>query len=161
MMWSWICLGCWVCWGAPAWPEKGEPDAAWVLKALEWRTRVGLDDCLEKTLAIDALTLKWVSESSDVVVRIQSSNWPELSVAPELARPLAQIQALQHMRGRDIGEDQMRRRLRRMARRSSALWRPDLAQAFEVHKSEIRSAAHESEDKTARGTGEHQQGEGG
>lgn len=158
MAWPVICLTCWTCLGAPAWPERGEPNAAWVASALQWRSWTGMEDCPERTEAIDALTLQWVSESSVVVVRVETEEWPELRVAPGLARPLVQMMALEQMRNPDhMKMRRVQRRLRRMARRSDGLWRPDLRTAFQAHRASMRS----SDDKAADGTGEHQQGQGG
>lgn len=162
MAWSLLCLTCWTCLGAPAWPEGGEPNAAWVASALQWRSRTGVEDCPERTAAIDALTLQWVSESRAVVVNLQTEEWPELRVAPGLARPLVQMMALEQMRNPEAMRLQrVHRRLRRMARRSDALWRPDVREAFSEHKALMRSVVRQSDDKTADRTGEHQQGQGG
>lgn len=165
-MWGWLCIACWVCAGAPDWPENGEADREWVEAALDWRLRRGVEDCPDRTVAMDALTLRWLAESREVVVRLETGDWPEVQASPELLRPLAQILLRAELAGDmddpDDPDDVLRaqRRLRKVARRSRDLWRPELAAAFRTHREALK-ASDGGDQQTGEATGEHQEDQGG
>ena len=73
----------------PEWPAEGVADADWVEQALEWRLSKGVDDCGQEMLALDALSLEWVANSTEIQVNIETQNWPFLAVSPELMAPPA------------------------------------------------------------------------
>lgn len=162
MTWPTLCLTCLTCWGAPNWPEGGEPHEQWVASALQWRSWVGVEECVERTAAIDALTLRWIAESATVTIRVETASWPELQVEPSLARPLVQMLALEALRhpGDAPKVRRVQRRLQRVARRSPDLWSDPLAEAFAQHRKQLPRQGKDSDDNAADRAGEHQQGEG-
>ena len=124
--WCWAC-----CSGAPEWPDRGEANAQWVRQAIEWRMKVGLDDCQEVVPALDAWTLEWLSESERIHVSIQSSDWPFLAYAPELQSVLVQRLALDVLSFQTSTQVQIVADVRRVARRSGGMWDDALGRAFD------------------------------
>lgn len=117
---GWLCW-CWFCGAAPLWPADGSVDAQWVEEAVEWRMRTGVDCCGETGKAVDALTLEWIANSSDVVIRLQTDKWPFLRYYEELKTPLIQGMALAQLRAEPLDEEVLLRMLRKVVRRSEEL----------------------------------------
>ena len=115
------CLLCWGCSNAPAWPDEGVADAQWVESALAWRLNTGLDACGETAKAIDALTLEWIAQSPEMLVRISTQEWPVLLHYPELKTPLIQALAWGQLHGVEWKKEALERVLRKVARKSTAL----------------------------------------
>lgn len=159
-MWGWLCIACWACAGAPDWPENGEADRQWVEAALDWRLRRGVEDCPSRTVAMDALTLRWLAESRDVVVRLETGDWPEVQASPDLLRPLAQIMLRAELAGESGDVLKAQRRLKKVARRSREVWSPELAAAFRMHREALK-ASDGGDQQTGEATGEHQEDQGG
>ncbi|MFZ9055324.1 MAG: hypothetical protein ACO2ZL_05900 [Flavobacteriales bacterium] len=112
---------CWFCGASPEWPVDGNVDARWVEEAIEWRMRTGLDCCGESGRAVDALTLEWIANSTDVVIRIESEKWPILRYYEELKTPLIQAMALAQLRSEPLDDVALLSMLRKVVRRSDAL----------------------------------------
>lgn len=115
------CLFCWSCSGAPAWPEQGVADAAWVQSAVAWRLQTGMDACGETAHAIDALTLEWIAQAPNIHVRISTQEWPVLMHYPELKTPLIQAMAWGQLRGVEWEKNALERVLRKVVRKSNNL----------------------------------------
>ncbi|MBV42735.1 MAG: hypothetical protein CL834_06850 [Crocinitomicaceae bacterium] len=114
---------CWfcACWGMPDWPADGIADAEWVEQALEWRLTKGIDACGQEMLALDALSLEWVSKSLEINVEIRSEEWPFLAFSPELTAPLIQLHAWSMMQGLEIDKKKVNRVMKRIARRTKSV----------------------------------------
>ena len=112
---------CWFCGSSPEWHVDGNVDARWVEEAIEWRMRTGLDCCGESGRAVDALTLEWIANSTDVVIRIESEKWPILRYYEELKTPLIQGMALAQLRSEPLDDEALLSMLRKVVRRSDAL----------------------------------------
>ena len=114
-------FACLLCWTAPDWPSNGEANRDWVIEALQWRMRTGMDDCDDIAMALDAMTLEWISEAKDIHVDIDQRDWPFLEKMPELLPSLIQAEALGLLLG-SVGPEMRRemtvRRVRKVARRS-------------------------------------------
>tara|TARA_B110000285_G_scaffold235210_1_gene315576 strand:- start:1628 stop:2077 length:450 start_codon:yes stop_codon:yes gene_type:complete len=115
---------CCLCWGAPAWPTDGVASRDWVVDALQWRFHRGLDDCDEIVPALDAMTLEWISESTELTLEIQQSEWPFLEKAPELLPVLIQAKAMGTMleiKGDEKAQRNVVRNVRRVVRKTAGL----------------------------------------
>ncbi len=109
------------CWGMPEWPDEGVAHADWVESALEWRLKRGVDDCGQDMLALDALSLEWIANSTEIKVDIETEDWTFLSKAPELTAPLIQVHAWMMMRGDSVPQRSVLKRMKRIARRTSSV----------------------------------------
>jgi len=118
---SGVFFWCWFCGGSPEWPVDGNVDAHWVEEAIEWRLKTGVDCCGETGKAVDALTLEWIANSEDVVIRVQTEKWPFLRYYEELKTPLIQGMALAQLRAEPMEEEAILSMLRKVVRRSDAL----------------------------------------
>ena len=105
----------------PDWPADGIADAEWVEQALEWRLTKGIDACGQEMLALDALSLEWVSKSLEINVEIRSEEWPFLAFSPELTAPLIQLHAWSMMQGLEIDKKKVNRVMKRIARRTRSV----------------------------------------
>jgi hypothetical protein len=117
-------FACLLCWGAPDWPAKGEANRDWVIEALEWRMRRGIEDCDEIATALDAMTLEWISQAVEFTVDIDQLDWPFLEKAPELLYPLIQSEALSLLTQKvDLNRrrETTVRRVRKIARRTKGI----------------------------------------
>ena len=106
------------CAGLPDWPEDGKANAVWAEQAIEWRTHARVGRCPETAKAVDALTLEWISESKEVVVKIETQEWPFLKVYAGLKTPLIQALALAQFQKQESTRADVLRTLRRVVRRS-------------------------------------------
>lgn len=130
----WWCFACMVCGGAPDWPDKGVATRDWVVEALEWRLDRGLGDCEEYMPAIDAWTLEWIGNSSEIRVEIETDKWPVFTHEPLLQGPLIQIMALQSLNDIEFNERKILRKLKKFARKSDEIWDKELQQKFKETK---------------------------
>lgn len=123
---------CWfcACWGMPDWPADGVADAEWVEQALEWRLTKGIDACGQEMLALDALSLEWVSKSLEINVEIRTEDWPFLAFSPELTAPLIQMHAWLMMQGREIDKKEVNLVMKRIARRTKTVRFRELKNRF-------------------------------
>ena len=123
---------CWfcACWGMPDWPADGVADAEWVEQALEWRLTRGIDACGQEMLALDALSLEWVSKSLVFKVEIGTEEWPVLAFSPELTAPLIQMHAWLMMQGREIDKKEVSLVMKRIARRTKTVRFRELKNRF-------------------------------
>jgi hypothetical protein len=121
---------CCCCWGMPEWPAEGVADADWVEQALEWRLSKGVDDCGQEMLALDALSLEWVANSTEIQVNIETQNWPFLAVSPELMAPLIQLHVWRMMRGKEIEKEEVNRAMKRIARRTKTVRFREIRSSF-------------------------------
>lgn len=115
---------CCFCWGAPDWPRDGAADREWVVEALQWRLRRGLDDCGDVVPAMDAMTLEWISQSPEFTLHVNKIDWPFLNKVPELLPVLIQVKALDLLLGEVDSKKSQRRALlgvRRVARKTKEL----------------------------------------
>ena len=126
----WWCFACMVCGGAPDWPDEGVATRDWVVEALEWRLDRGLGDCEEYMPAIDAWTLEWIGNSTEIRVEIVTENWPVFTYEPLLQGPLIQIIALESLNGNEFNKKKTLRKLKKFARRSDEIWDEELIQKF-------------------------------
>ena len=136
MMWGLLAWGpwCWTCWtcgGAPDWPAQGNPNAPWVREAIEWRMKVGLNDCPDIVPALDAWTLEWLSESEEIHVDVQTADWPFLAYAPELRSVLVQRLAYDQLSFQSSTQADIVRDVRLVAKRSDGIWDDALKRAFD------------------------------
>jgi len=123
-----------VCGGAPDWPDEGVATRDWVVEALEWRLDRGLGDCEEYMPAIDAWTLEWIGNSTEIRVEIVTENWPVFTYEPLLQGPLIQIIALESLNGNEFNKKKTLRKLKKFARRSDEIWDEELIQKFKETK---------------------------
>ena len=130
----WWCFACVVCGGAPDWPDQGVATRDWVVEALEWRLDRGLGDCEEYMPAIDAWTLEWIGNSTEIRVEIVTANWPVFTYEPLLQGPLIQIIALESLNGNEFNQKKILRKLKKFARRSDEIWDEELIQKFKETK---------------------------
>jgi hypothetical protein len=106
----------------------------WVVEALEWRLDRGLGDCEEYMPAIDAWTLEWIGNSSEIRVEIETEKWPVFTYEPLLQGPMIQIMALQSLNGIEFNERKVLRKLKKFARKSDEIWNKELKQKFKETK---------------------------
>lgn len=125
------CWTCWTCANAPDWPARGEAHARWVRAAIEWRMKVGLNDCPDIVPALDAWTLEWLSESEEIHVDVQTADWPFLAYAPELQSVLVQRLAYDQLSFRTSTQTDIVRDVRLVAKRSDGIWDDALKRAFD------------------------------
>jgi hypothetical protein len=130
----WWCFACMVCGGAPDWPDQGVATRDWVVEALEWRLDRGIGDCEEYMPAIDAWTLEWIGNSTEIRVEIVTENWPVFTYEPLLQGPLIQIIALESLNGNEFNKKKTLRKLKKFARRSDEIWDEELIQKFKETK---------------------------
>ena len=130
-VWGPWCWTCWTCASVPKWPANGEANARWVREAIEWRMKVGLNDCQEAVPAIDAWTLEWISASQDIHVSLQKSDRPFLAYAPELQTVLVQRLALDVLNFETSLQVEIVRDVEFVARRSDEIWDDALKRAFD------------------------------
>jgi hypothetical protein len=130
----WWCFACVVCGGAPDWPDQGVATRDWVVEALEWRLDRGLGDCEEYMPAIDAWTLEWIGNSTEIRVEIVTENWPVFTYEPLLQGPLIQIIALESLNGNEFNQKKILRKLKKFARRSDKIWDEELIKKFKETK---------------------------
>ena len=126
----WWCFACLFCGGAPDWPESGVATREWVEEALEWKLERGAGDCEEFMPAIDAWTLEWIANSSEVRAEISTKDWPAFTAEPLLQGALIQILALEQLQGLDDNEGRVLRKLKKYARRSDGVWDETLKLVF-------------------------------
>ena len=84
--------------------------------------------------AIDAWTLEWIANSSEVRVEIDTHKWPVFTHEPLLQGPLIQIIALESLHGKRFDENKVFRKLKRFARKSDGVWDDALKQKFQETK---------------------------
>ncbi|HHZ81934.1 MAG TPA: hypothetical protein EYN28_07730 [Flavobacteriales bacterium] len=130
----WWCFVCIICGSVPEWPEGGVANRDWVVEALEWRLDRGVGRCKDVMPVIDAWTLEWIANSSEIRVEIQTEKWPVFTAEPKLQGPLIQIMALEELKGRDYNAERILRKLRRFARKSDGVWSEELKEKFEETK---------------------------
>jgi hypothetical protein len=130
----WWCFACIICGGAPDWPNDGVATKDWVVEALEWRLDRGVGDCVDYMPAIDAWTLEWIANSSDIRVEIETEKWPVFTHESLLQGPLIQIIALEALHGMEFNKNRTLRKLKRFARKSDEIWNEELKQKFQETK---------------------------
>jgi hypothetical protein len=119
-------------------------DAAWVEEALTWRARANVRNCPDVAEAVDALTLAWIAQSPEVVVRIEQANWPVLVGRSEWVKPLVQILALQAIDSEPTTPFRTTQRLRRQVLLTHPLYpedRKDFRQALRATRMAQKKAA--------------------
>ena len=131
LLWGPWCWTCWTCGQAPDWPARGEANARWVREALEWRMKVGLNDCEDIVPALDAWTLEWLSTSPSIHVELQTADWPFLAYEPALQSVLVQRLALDELNFRTSSNEAVVRDVRAVAKRSDGIWDDALKRAFD------------------------------
>lgn len=131
LLWGPWCWTCWTCAGAPDWPAQGEAHARWVREAIEWRMNIGLNDCADIVPALDAWTLEWLSESDQIHVEVNTTEWPFLAYAPELQSVLVQRLAYDQLSFQTSTQADIVRDMRFVAKRSEGLWDDALKRAFD------------------------------
>ena len=131
LLWGPWCWTCWTCAGAPDWPAQGEAHARWVREAIAWRMNIGLNDCADIVPALDAWTLEWLSESDQIHVEVNTTDWPFLAYAPELQSVLVQRLAYDKLSFQTSTQADIVRDVRFVAKRSEALWDDALKRAFD------------------------------
>ena len=131
LLWGPWCWTCWTCAGAPDWPTQGEAHARWVREAIEWRMNIGLNDCADIVPALDAWTLEWLSESDQIHVEVNTTEWPFLAYAPELQSVLVQRLAYDQLSFQTSTQADIVRDVRFVAKRSEGLWDDALKRAFD------------------------------
>ena len=130
----WWCFACFICGGAPDWPENGLATREWVEDALEWRLDRGIGSCEEFMPAIDAWTLEWIANSDEVRVEINTEEWPVFTAEPMFQGTLIQIMALEQLQGLDFKEGRVLRKLKRYARRTEGGFTKELKLLFQENK---------------------------
>jgi hypothetical protein len=102
-----------------------------VRAAIEWRMKVGLNDCPDIVPALDAWTLEWLSESEEIHVDVQTADWPFLAYAPELRSVLVQRLAYDQLSFQTSTQADIVRDVRLVAKRSDGVWDDALKRAFD------------------------------
>jgi hypothetical protein len=120
-----------LCGSFPDWPEDGIANKDWVIEAIEWRLDRGANNCTDITQAIDALSLEWIANTSDVRVEIETENWPVFTFEPALQGTLIQIMALESLLEHKSSDIKILKKLRRYTRRSEDLMTDELKMVFE------------------------------
>lgn len=134
----WWCIACLLCGGAPDWPEVAVANAAWVEEAIEWRFDRGVEGCDDITPAIDALTLEWIANSPDVIVDIQTDEWPVFIEETNLQGALIQSLALDILKNGEVDKQKALKRLRKFAKRSDGIWDKETKELFKTNKDLLR-----------------------
>lgn len=132
------------CGGHPEWPRGEAVDRAWVEEALAWRVRANVRNCPDVAEAVDALTLEWIAQSEDVVVRVQQADWPVLAGRSEWVKPLVQILAQQSLTSSELSAVRTTHLLRRQVRLTHPLYpedRRDLREAIGATRRAQKKAA--------------------
>ena len=127
----WWCFACLLCGGAPDWPENGEATREWVIDAIEWRLQKGADGCEEYTPAIDAWSLEWIANSDEIIVEIETEQWPVFVAEPRLQGTLIQILALEKLNMVDHNPKRCLNTLKKYAKRSGEIWDEELEKTFD------------------------------
>ena len=81
-------------------------------------------------LALDALSLEWVANSTEIQVKIETQDWPFLAVSPELMAPLIQLHVWRMMRGKEIEKEEVNRAMKRIARRTKTVRFREIRSSF-------------------------------
>lgn len=134
----WWCIACLLCGGAPDWPEGAVANAVWVEEAIEWRFDRGVEGCDDITPAIDALTLEWIANSPDVIVDIQTDEWPIFIEETDLQGALIQSLALDILKNGEVDKQKALKRLRKFAKRSDGVWDKETKELFKTNKDLLR-----------------------
>ena len=130
----WWCFACFICGGAPDWPENGVATRDWVQEALEWRLDRGSGACEALMPAIDAWTLEWIANSDEMRVDINTVDWPVFTADPMLQGALIQIIALEQLQYLEFNNKRVLRKLKRYARRSDGGISEELQLVFQENK---------------------------
>ncbi len=130
----WWCFACFICGGAPDWPENGVATRDWVEEALEWRLDRGSGACEALMPAIDAWTLEWIANSDEMRVDIKTVDWPVFTAEPMLQGALIQIIALEQLQYLEFDNKRVLRKLKRYARRSNGGISEELKLVFQENK---------------------------
>jgi len=130
----WWCFACFICGGAPDWPENGVATRNWVEEALEWRLDRGSGACEALMPAIDAWTLEWIANSDEMRVDINTVDWPVFTADPMLQGALIQIIALEQLQYLEFNNKRVLRKLKRYARRSDGGISEELQLVFQENK---------------------------
>lgn len=130
----WWCFACFICGGAPDWPENGVATRDWVQEALEWRLDRGSGACEALMPAIDAWTLEWIANSDEMRVDIKTVDWPVFTAEPMLQGALIQIIALEQLQYLEFNNKRVLRKLKRYARRSDGGISEELKLVFQENK---------------------------
>ena len=130
----WWCFACFICGGAPDWPENGVATRDWVEEALEWRLDRGSGACEALMPAIDAWTLEWIANSDEMRVDINTVDWPVFTADPMLQGALIQIIALEQLQYLEFNNKRVLRKLKRYARRSDGGISEELQLVFQENK---------------------------
>ena len=130
----WWCFTCFICGGAPDWPENGVATRDWVEEALEWRLDRGSGACEALMPAIDAWTLEWIANSDEMRVDIKTVDWPVFTAEPMLQGALIQIIALEQLQYLEFDNKRVLRKLKRDARRSNGGISEELKLVFQENK---------------------------
>ena len=130
----WWCFACFICGGAPDWPENGVATRDWVQGALEWRLDRGSGACEALMPAIDAWTLEWIANSDEMRVDIKTVDWPVFTAEPMLQGALIQIIALEQLQYLEFNNKRVLRKLKRYARRSDGGISEELKLVFQENK---------------------------
>ena len=124
-------FACLLCGGAPDWPENGVANEEWVMNAIEWRLEKGADGCPEIAPAIDAWSLEWIANSENIVVEIETDDWPVFVAEPQLQGTLIQILALEKLNDMEHNPKKCLKALRKYAKRSGDIWDEELDEIFD------------------------------
>lgn len=112
---------CWGCAGAPEIPVDQQVDEDWVKAAIEWRLNTGSDRCGEVGKAVDALSLEWIAQSTEVVIRLNTEEWQFLRVYEEFKFPMIQILALAQLNDSPMDNQEIRKKIRKVIRRTKGV----------------------------------------
>ena len=129
------------CGGHPDWPDPDAVDAAWVEEALAWRARANVRNCPDVAEAVDALTLGWIAQSTEVVVRIEQENWAVLDGRSDWVKPLVQQCAFDQLSGQITHPMRTTRRLRRQIVLTHPLYPEDRRALREAVRAQRKKAA--------------------
>lgn len=113
-----ICCGCA---GAPEIPVDQKVDGDWVKAAIEWRLNTGTDRCGEVGKAVDALSLEWIAQSTEVVIRLDTDEWQFLRVYEEFKFPMIQLLAFAHLNETPMDQEEIRKKMRKVIRRTKSV----------------------------------------
>lgn len=130
----WWCIACILCSGAPDWPEGAVANAQWVEDAIEWRFDKGVGGCAEVTPAIDALTLEWIANSPEVIVDIETAEWPVFIEETQLQGALIQSLALDILKNGEVDKVKALKRLKKYAKRSEGIWDEKTKKVFKENQ---------------------------
>ena len=86
------------------------------------------------------LDFKWIANSDEVRVEMETAEWPVFTAYPRLQGTLIQIIALEQLNGMDHNPKRCLKTLKKYAKRSGEVWDEELEKVFEENEQLIKSS---------------------